>query len=315
MRYSNAFSKNSSKILLGTAYFGDTISREDSFRIMDEYVALGGNHIDTARLYADGEAERVIAAWFKSRKPKDVFVSTKGAFPLKETPDVSRLSEAEIRGDLELSLQVLEAECVNFYWLHRDDEKIPVGEIVETLNKLKNEGKILHFGASNWRYKRIIEANTYAKEHNLQGFEATQIRFGPAIISPNGDADLTLVDIDKPSFEYYGENKIPVAAYASQSKGFFSKMSALGVDGLSQKSKSRYLCDENIKRLGLIENIAKEHNCSVAAAVCAILCNINSPDVFPIIGGSRVEQITDSMHGADITLSEAEVKNILSNLY
>jgi len=310
MKYSNAFSKNSSKILLGTAYFGDTISKSESFDIMDQYVALGGNHIDTARLYADGEAEKVIAEWFKSRKPQNVFVSTKGAFPRKETPTVSRLSEAEIRSDLELSLKALSTECVNFYWLHRDDEKIPAGEIIETMNKFVKEGKILHFGASNWHYGRVKEANDYAAAHSLKGFEATQIRFSPAVIAPEGTADRTLVDMDGESFDYYGEINMPVAAYASQAKGFFSKMTSIGVEGLSQKSRERYLCDENLRRLEYIKELSAQYNCSVAAIVCSALCSLKKPDTFPIIGGSRVEQIVDSMQGADITLSDSELKNI-----
>lgn len=310
MRYSNAFSKNSSKILLGTAYFGDLISKEEAFRIMDKYVALGGNHIDTARLYADGESEKVIAEWFKSRKPKDVFFSTKGAFPLKETPNVSRLSESEIRFDLEASLKALNTECVNFYWLHRDDEKIPVGHIVEIMNKLCDEGKILHFGASNWRLNRVVEANEYAKARSLKGFEATQIRFSPAIIAPGGNADRTLVDMDGDSFKHYGEVGMPVAAYASQAKGFFSKMASVGVEGLSVKSRDRYLCDENLRRLDYIKELSEKYCCSVAAIVCSALCSLNKPNTFPIIGGSKVEQIIDSMQGADIVLSDSELEKI-----
>lgn len=310
MKYSNAFNLNSSKILLGTAYFGDNISKEDAFNIMDNYVSLGGNHIDTARLYVDGRAEEIIRDWFKSRKPKDVFVSTKGAFPLKETPNVSRLSEKEIRFDLEASLNALDTECVNFYWLHRDDENIPVGEIVETMNKLVNEGKILHFGASNWRYYRVKAANEYAKAHSLKGFEAVQIRFSPAIIAPNGTADRTLVDMDGESFKFYGEWEMPVAAYASQAKGFFSKMASIGVDGLSLKSRERYLCDENLRRLEYLQELSKKYNCSIAAIVCASLCSLSKPNTFPIIGGSRVEQIIDSMQGANLTLEKEEIEKI-----
>ena len=310
MKYSDSFGKKSSKILLGTAYFGDTISQEEAFDIMDKYCEMGGCHIDTARLYADGEAEKVIAAWFKSRKPEGIFLSTKGAFPNADTPDISRLSESDIRYDLELSLKALEIDCIEFYWLHRDDEKIPAGEIIEIMNKLVNEGKIKKFGASNWRYNRIDEANKYAKEHGLKGFEGSQIRFSPAIIAPNGNADRTLVDIDSESFKYYGEKKMPVAAYASQAKGFFSKMASIGEDGLSPKSKERYLCAENLKRLELIKKLAQKYECSIAAVVCGALCSLTCPDVFPIIGGSRVEQIIDSMHGADITLEKDELESL-----
>ena len=211
MRYSDAFGEKASKMFLGTAYFGDGISEADAYAIMDKFREMGGTHIDTARLYADGEAEKVIAAWFKSRKPNGIFLSTKGAFPNADTPDISRLSESDIRYDLGLSLKALEIDCIEFYWLHRDDEKIPAGEIIEIMNKLVREGKIKKFGASNWRYNRIDEANKYAAEHGLKGFEGSQIRFSPAIIAPNGNADRTLVDIDSESFKYYGEKKMPVS--------------------------------------------------------------------------------------------------------
>ncbi len=312
MRFSNSFGKKSSKILLGTAYFGDTISPEKSFEIMDTYIAGGGNHIDTARLYANGEAEKVIGEWIKSRKPQDLFLSTKGAFPLAQTPTVPRLSEQEIRYDLELSLNALDIDCVQFYWLHRDDENRPAGEIIETMNKLVKEGKILHFGASNWKTYRIAQANEYAREHSLQGFEASQIRFSPAIVAPNGNADRTLVDMDYDSFKFYKELSLPVVAYASQAKGFFSKVAEKGEEALSPKSRERYLCKENLETLCVIRELSAKHNMSVAAVVCASLMSLNTPDVFPIIGGSNPEQIIDSMSGSDLVLSNEELLSIWS---
>ena len=310
MRYSEGFDKNSSKILLGTAYFGDTITREESFKIMDKYVELGGNHIDTARLYADGESEKVISEWLSSRRPQGIHISTKGAFPNSKTPEIPRLSEKEVRYDLELSLRSLNTERIDFYWLHRDDEQKPVSEIIDYMNEFVKEGKIARFGASNWKYLRIEEANRYASENGLQGFEATQIRFSPAIISPNGNADRKLVDISPESLEYYAKKKMPIAAYASQAKGFFSKMADVGEAGLSAKSKERYLCEENLKTLEIIKEISQKQGCSIAAAVCGALCSLASPDVFAIIGGSRTEQIADSMRGADVLLEKEDLKRI-----
>lgn len=310
MRYSNICGKKSSKILLGTAYFGDTISPEESFKIMDTYVENGGCHIDTARLYADGESEKVIGEWFRSRRPEGVFLSTKGAFPGWEPNAPSRLSESDIRYDLELSLKALDIECVDFYWLHRDDESIPAGEIIETMNKLVKEGKILHFGASNWHTNRVAEGIAYAKEHGIQGFEASQIRFSPAIVSPYGNADKTLVDMTAEAFKYYKTAGIPVAAYASQAKGFFSKMAESGIDALSAKSRERYYCKENLSRLEFVKKYAKKYETSVAAIVCAALASINTPDVFPIIGGSRPEQIADSMRSSDLVLERDELEKL-----
>lgn len=308
MRYSHSFGKISSKILLGTAYFGDTISKDDAFCIMDKYCEMGGCHIDTARLYADGVAEKVIGEWLRDRKPEGIFLSTKGGFPASDSTDVSRLSESDIRYDLEESLKALQLDSVEFYWLHRDDEKIPAGQIIDMMNKLCDEGKIKKFGASNWSIERIDEANKYAEASGKRGFSASQIRFSPAIIAPDGNADRTLVDMDADSFTYYGKNKMPVAAYASQAKGFFSKMALVGEHGLSAKSRERYLCAENLKRLELLSQLSKKYECSIAAIVCGALCSIEVPDVFPIIGGSRVEQIEDSMRGADVIVEDGELK-------
>ena len=310
MIYSNSFGKNSSKILLGTAYFGSDISEETAFSIMDRFVELGGNHIDTARMYSDGESEKIVAKWQKSRKNSNVFISTKGGFPYVEAPDISRLSEKDIRADIEKSLRTLQTETIDFYWLHRDDETIPVGEIIETMNRLVKEGKIKRFGASNWRSYRIQSANNYAKENTLMGFEASQIRISPAITAPGGNADQTLVEMTKDEFEFYKSSNLPVAAYAAQAKGFFSKMALFGKDGLSDKAKERYLCSENLKKFQYIKKLSEKYECSVASIVCGSLCSINKPDVFPIIGGRTAEQIEDSMCGADLALKTAELHEL-----
>lgn len=305
MIYADAFGKNSSKILLGTTYFGDGISQNDAFSLMDKYVELGGNHIDTARMYAGGEAEKVIGFWLKSRKPKDILVSSKGGFP--ETPGISRLSENDIRFDLDQSLLALGLEKIDFYWLHRDDETIPVGEIIKMMNQFVKEGKIVKFGASNWKACRIEEANKYAEKCGLNGFEASQIRFSPAIIAPNGNDDPTLVDMDEIELKFYRENNMPVAAFASQAKGFFSKY---GESTLSEKAKKRYFCDENIRRYEIIKSLAKDRKCTVGAAVCGIMCNLNG--IFPIIGCSNLEQLCDSMSGTKLKFAKEEIEIIFN---
>jgi aryl-alcohol dehydrogenase-like predicted oxidoreductase len=113
------------------------------------------------------------------------------------------------------------------------------------------------------------------------------------------------------SFKYYAESNMPVAAYASQAKGFFSKMAALGEDGLSQKSKDRYLCNENLKTLEIIKELSAEYNCSIAAVVCGALASLSSPEVFPIVGPSRASQLEDSMKGADIVFD----RDVLSRIF
>ena len=312
MKYSDSFGKKSSKILLGTAYFGDTISEDEAFSIMDAYYELGGRHLDTARLYANGEAEKVVGKWLAQRKPADIFVSTKGGYYEPDLGETPRINENDIRSDLEKSLEALGLESIEFYWLHRDDENVSVSGIIDLMNALVKEGKIKKFGASNWRSERISLANKYAKENGLMGFSASQLRFNPAYcLGERGG----LVGMDAKEFAFYKNSSMPVVAYSSQAKGFFSKMAEQGEDALSEKAKKRYLCDENLRRLRIIKQLATDSDCSVASVVCGILCSVPEIDVFPIIGGRNVSQITDSLGGSDLDISADAVKKVLCSIY
>lgn len=307
MRYSDVFGRKSSRIILGTAYFGDGISEKDAFGMMDKFRDMGGCHIDTARLYACGMSEEIVGRWMKGRKASEMLVSTKGGYYDMDGGERPRLLKSDITEDLDKSLAALKIDAVDFYWLHRDDENIPAGEITETMNDLVRAGKIKKFGASNWTAKRIKEANLYAQNHGLVGFSTSQIRFNPAYcIGERGG----LVGMDETEFEFYRASKMPVAAYSSQAKGFFSKMAEQGEAALSEKAKKRYLCDENLRRLEIIKKLAIKYDCSVAALICGAFCSFEMPEVFPIIGGSRISQITDSLNGGDVVLTNEELSKI-----
>src|SRR5471030_1868317 len=130
-----------SPLCLGGVPFGLTLSEPETFDLLDRFVALGGNFIDTARIYSDwqpGElrrSERVLGDWLRSRGSRDrLVISTKGAHPFIDSLDVPRTSAAEIRDDLEGSLRTLHLEAIDLYWLHRDDPARPVEHFIDLLN-------------------------------------------------------------------------------------------------------------------------------------------------------------------------------------
>ena len=147
-----------SALSLGTGGMGTHVSHDDSFRILDRYVERGGNFLDTAHIYAawvpggGGASERTIGDWIRTRGARDaVAIGTKGGHPHLETMTISRLSPQEIVQDLDESLERLQIETIDLYWLHRDDPKRPVGELIETLTDAVTQKKIRYFGVSNWR--------------------------------------------------------------------------------------------------------------------------------------------------------------------
>lgn len=76
---------------------------------MDRYYELGGNCVDTARLYGNGKSEETIGKWIGAarRSGREVYVSTKGGHPRLESMNVSRVSKKEIEDDINESLAVL----------------------------------------------------------------------------------------------------------------------------------------------------------------------------------------------------------------
>ena len=87
----------------------------------------------------------------------------------------TRLTEAELRKDLEESLKALKTDVIDLYFLHRDDVSVPPEEMLITANRFLKEGKVKAIGASNWTAGRIGQANDFAVKNGFVPFCASEI--------------------------------------------------------------------------------------------------------------------------------------------
>ncbi len=220
-----------SVLCLGTGDMGAGIEHQASFRMLDEFIAGGGNFIDTAKIYSDwipGESsrsEKLIGEWMKAQRNRaQVVLATKGAHPELASMQVGRLSPGEIASDLEASLRHLGTETVDLYWLHRDDPARPVAEILETLHDLARSGKLRHYGCSNWGLERIREAQAYAAGHGIPGFVAVQNLWNLAELNRDGFADKTIAFMGEGLWQYHRELHLAAVPYSSQANGLFQKL-------------------------------------------------------------------------------------------
>lgn len=310
MRYGYINNEKVSRIVLGTDYYGDTVDEKTCFRMYDIFADAGGNHIDTAHLYVKGESERILGKWLKAHGRAGVYVATKGAHPPLDNMTFSRLTKPELQKDLDESLKRLGIDCIDLYWLHRDNPAADTGEVIEILNGFINAGKIKAIGCSNWSGARIAEANEYAKKHGLSGFCASQIKWSLAETCKDYIDDPTLVEMNKREYDYYVKSGMPVVAFASQGKGFFSKFAENGAKALSEKARMRYLTERNIKVCERVKEIADVYNTSVGAIAVAFLTSIRTVSAMPVIGCKNEAQLSDSLKAADIELTQDEIKYI-----
>lgn len=307
MRYRAFGSRQVSVLALGSADFGGRYPAETSFDFMDAYVEIGGNFIDTAHVYGDfatpknGESEKVIGLWMEQRRNRDqIFLSTKGAHPRLNTMTVGRLSRDEIRTDMAESLDALRTDHVDVYWLHRDDVSRPVGDIMETMQSLLDDGMTRMIGVSNWSAARIREANAYAAAHNLTPIQANQPQFslGRQMIVE----DPTLVTMDAETYRLHVETGLICAPFSSQAKGFFTKLDQLGPDGLPDKAKRRFLYPENTEVYERLKALREQTGLSVGALALAWLTSQPFP-VFPLCGASSLAQIAALKEAGDAVIT------------
>jgi aryl-alcohol dehydrogenase-like predicted oxidoreductase len=312
-----------SKVCLGGGNFGEKLDREAVFQVLDVYTDGGGNFIDTANVYCRwipglaNSSEEIIGEWLESRSAKNkVIIATKGAHYDLQAPHVSRVTKADIRQDLTQSMNTLGLDRIDLYWLHRDDQKKPVEEIVDYMEELVKEGSIRYYGASNFSHKRLEEARIYAMKNHLQGFSAVSNMWSAASINPvfNTMRDATMELMEPALYEWHRKTRLPMIPYTSTANGFFEKLYRTGARieggrlltavadlGLSEHLSKIYLNERNLRLYELLLEIHKETGYSFIALSLAFL--ISQPfDVVPVGSVTKPEQLNGLLEAGEIKL-------------
>lgn len=305
MRYRDFLGRKTSVLCLGTVGLGFDFSQKQSNEILDAYVELGGNFLDTARVYGDfaggicGISERAVGNWLAARRNREqIIVGTKGGHPELSAMNVGRLDRENLSDDIRRSLDDLMVDQVDIYWLHRDDVSRPVGEILETLNGFLQAGYTRFIGVSNWTAVRIREANAYAAAHGMTGFCANQPQF--SLARQEVMTDPTLYQMDREMYEFHVETGMPCVPFSSQAKGFFIKLH----DGaeISDGAKRRFDSPGNRAIYARLLALSEETGYSVGALSLAYL-TCNRFDIFPIVGVSRLSQVESLREAGDAIIS------------
>lgn len=308
-----------SVICLGTMPLGTRLDQEQSNRLLDAFLDLGGSFIDTAHIYSDWESpvrsvsERTIGNWLRqSGKRNRIVLATKGAH--HDLADKhSRLAPEDIRQDLDESLCFLQTDVIDLYWLHRDDPARPVQEILDVLEAERRKGKIRYYGCSNWRPDRMEQARRYAAAEGVPGFVADQPWWSLAMPNPEAVGDPTLVLMDEELLAYHRRTGMAVVPYTSQAKGFFSGKYGRGLRPANSPSAAEverlFYNKVNLARLEKCQALARELGATANQVALAYLLHHDFP-VFPIVGAHTLEQLRDSCGAADLSLSPEALRNL-----
>jgi aryl-alcohol dehydrogenase-like predicted oxidoreductase len=284
-----------SRIVMGTLFAKNV---ELAGPVFDEFVSQGGNCFDTARHY--GDAELVFGEWMRERGVRDeTVVITKGA----HTPECN---PAAVTRQLGESLDRLQIDFVDIYFMHRDNPEVPVGEFVDVLNEHKDAGRIGVFGGSNWSLERVDEANEYAAKNGLAGFSVLSNHMSLArMVEAPWDGCLAASDVD--SREWLATQQMPLFPWSAQARGFFVDGRA-GVDLLDDPELVRcWYSDDNFERLKRVRALSERRGVDAVSVALAYVLNQESP-TFPLMGPVSVEEARSSLAALDVQLSSDDVR-------
>ncbi|WP_127754158.1 aldo/keto reductase [Devosia sp. 1566] len=268
--------------------------------LMDAYWEKGGNLFDTAFVYGAGYTETLFGQWHTSRGTREQAVLIgKGAHSPLCYPD-------QIGKQLTQSLDRLQTDYVDIYFMHRDNTDVPVGEFVDAMDREVHAGRIRGiFGGSNWTRERMDEAIAYAEKTGKQKPGALSNNFAlaemqdviwPGCVSSSDDAWKA----------WFRDRQIPNFAWSSQGRGFFTDRA--GRDKLDNEELVRVWYNEkNFGRRDRAVQLARELGKSPIHVALAYVLHQPFP-VVPLIGPRTLAELDDSMSAFDIKLTPEQVR-------
>jgi aryl-alcohol dehydrogenase-like predicted oxidoreductase len=302
-----------SALCLGVAEIGVRQTEIEAHRLLDYWVQSGGNGIDTARVYSDwipGEkhrSERIVGDWLKAAGVREqIVLATKAGHPVFDGNWRVRLSPSELREDLEGSLETLRTDYIDVWFLHRDDETIPVEEIIDSCDRFVRNGRVKALGAANWMAKRIRRANDYATRANKDGFVATQLFWNLGSRHYRG-LESTLRPMDQDAQRLHEAANLVAMPYSSQAGGFFSNWLEGDAAARLKAERSGYATKANFQIARIAGEIARRNGVPVGAVVLAFLRS-HPFDVVPIVGCGTQAHLTAAIEALDFALSDADWK-------
>lgn len=270
----------------------------DAFALIEAYRKWGGNLFDTAEVYGGGQSERALGNYFRKQGGRsDAIIVSKGCV------DATLVRPDYIRGAIDRSLERLQSNYIDLYLLHRDDPSVPVSELVDTLDDAVRQGKIRAFGGSNWRHARFEAANEYARAKSKHGFTVSSPHLALATPREPWWAGCNHATAD--DLLYYAKNRMPVLAWSSQCRGFFSKEPIVDMAYLAEVIRV-YYTQENLSRRERLFALAKQRAVDPAALAVAYVTSLPLATI-ALVGPLSVSDLTRAMTTVDWELTAQEI--------
>ena len=290
---------------------GQSAPAEELPGLYDRFVELGGNAFETARWYP---TEPVLGRWLAGRSDRaDLFVITKDCHPaVQDGPP--RVNPEAIETDLTESLDRLGLDQVDLFLLHRDDEAVPVGEIMVALAEQRSAGRCRATGGSNWTTDRLAAANEWAAAHSVPAFDVGSPNLALALATrpPWGGCVVT----DAAGRAWYERTQLPHMAWAALARAYFVEGAATRAQGTAFGTDARAVDVAATEAFDSPDNRERRERARLLGRVLDLTANqvalawvLNQP--FPtraVIGVRTIAELDEAAAATDLRLTPEQVR-------
>jgi aryl-alcohol dehydrogenase-like predicted oxidoreductase len=291
-----------SDLFLGTMTFGADwgwgASPDECRAMVDAYADAGGNVIDTANNYTDGSSERIVGEVLQGRRDSFVLASKYTLTRDGTDPNASGNHRKNLVRSLEQSLRSLRTDYLDVYWVHIWDDQTPVEELMRALDDVVRAGKVLYVGVSDMPAWAVARAQTLAEWHDWSPFAGLQIPYN--LTQRESERDLL------PMAAHLG---LSVAAWSPLAGGVLSGKFTRGGDAGGTRVKPENIAERDLAIARAVDAAADRLGWS-SSQVALAWTRAHRPEVHPIVGARRMDQLTDNLAAADLTLPAEEVRSL-----
>ncbi|WP_243291709.1 aldo/keto reductase family protein [Bacillus sp. FJAT-47783] len=288
-----------SEVSLGSwLTIGKTVSEEDAKNIIHKAYDEGINFFDTANVYANGEAERVMAKSLKAFPRESYVITTKAFWPVGDGPNDRGLSRKHIYDQVHASLKRMELDYIDIFYCHRYDKETPLDETLRAIDDLIRQGKIRYVGVSEWTAAQMLEALSVADQYLLNRIIVNQPQYN--LLHREIEEEII------PISEKHGISQVvwsPLAQGVLTGKylgGDIPSGSRAANENVNSWVK-KIINDIVNRKLSLLNEIASELNITLAQLALAWI--LRQPNVAStLVGASHVEQIAENAEASTVVI-------------
>jgi aryl-alcohol dehydrogenase (NADP+) len=297
-----------SPFALGAMTFGEDppgagCSVEESEKILETYLDLGGNFIDTANFYTNGHSEKILGDFFaghRGRRERVVLASKFFGNMFPGDPNGGGAGRGSVIAQLDASLRRMQTDYLDLYWLHNWDRNTPIEETMRTLDDLVRAGKVRYLGFSNTPAWVTAQAQLMAQLKGWTPLIALQVEY--SLLARTVEAELAPLARDQ------GMALVP---WSPLKNGFLSGKYRRG-GHVTDSARTAYAGVPSEDEYAVIDAVAAvaDELGTTSAAVSLAWLRARAGTVVPIVGARRLEHLTSNLAGLEVTLTPGQLRTL-----